>query len=404
MTPVAVSPATDPARAAEHYAAPPERARVGRTALMIGLLGAAVCALGAIFDPAQFYRSYLVAFVFWIGIPLGSLAIALLHHLTGGEWGLMARRILEAASRTLPWMAIGFLPILLGLGHLYLWARPDVVAGDALLQHKSPYLNPAAFTLRAAFYFVLLGGLSFLMNRWSLAQDRGDDPSLRRRLRLLAGPGMALYCLAVTFLGIDWLMSLDPHWFSSIYGVYVMGGYGLIALAFLIVAAHALVQRPPMSEVLLPRHFGDYGNLMLAFLMLWGYFSISQLVIIWSANLPEEVPWYVARLRGEWGRVGLVLVLAHFALPFALLLSRTVKATARYLRAVAIGVLVMRWVDLYWQAGPIFHPDHVRLHWLDLATVLAIGGLWTALFVRELGDRPLLPLGDPALPEAIAHD
>jgi hypothetical protein len=404
MTPVAASPATDLARAAERYAAPPERARVGRTAFMIGFIGAAASALGAVLDPAQFYRSYLVAFVFWIGIPLGSLAIALLHHLTGGDWGLMARRILEAASRTLPWMAIGFLPILLGLGHLYLWARPDAVAGDALLEHKSPYLNPGAFTLRAAFYFVLLGGISFMMNRWSLAQDRGDDPSRRQRMRLLAGPGLAFYCLVVTFLGIDWLMSLDPHWFSSIYGVYVMGGYGLIALAFLIVAAHALAQRPPMADVLRPRHFGDYGNLMLAFLMLWGYFSISQLIIIWSANLPEEVPWYVARLRGEWGTVGLVLVVAHFALPFALLLSRTVKATGRYLRAVAIGVLVMRWVDLYWQAGPIFYPNHVRLHWLDLATVLAIGGLWTALFVRELGQRPLLPLGDPALPEAIAHD
>ncbi len=149
-------------------------------------------------------------------------------------------------------------------------------------------------------------------------------------------------------------MSLDPHWFSSIYGVYVMGGYGLIALAFLIVAAHALAERPPMADVLRARHFSDYGNLMLAFLMLWGYFSISQLIIIWSANLPEEVPWYVARLRGEWGRVGLALVLAHFALPFALLLSRSVKTTSRYLRAVALGVLVMRWVDLYWQAGPIF--------------------------------------------------
>jgi len=390
--------------APERYAAPPERARAGRAALGIGLAASAVCLLGVFLNPAQFYRSYLVAFVFWIGIPLGSLAIALLHHLTGGDWGLMARRILEAASRTIPWMAIGFLPILLGLGHLYLWARPDVVAGDPLLQHKAPYLNPGAFTLRAAIYFALLGGISFLVNRWSQMQDHGSELGLRRRMRLFAGPGLALHCLVVTFLGIDWLMSLDPHWFSSIYGVYVMGGYGLAALAFLIVAAHWLAQRPPMAEVLRPRHFSDYGNLMLAFLMLWGYFSISQLIIIWSANLPEEITWYVARLRGAWGKVGLVLVLAHFALPFALLLSRTVKTTARYLRAVALAVLVMRWVDLYWQAGPVFHPEGVRLHWLDLATVLALGGLWVALFVHELGRRPLLPLGDPALAEALPHD
>jgi hypothetical protein len=393
-----------PARSLAALSAPADLGRIGRTALATGLLGVGATLAGALADPTQFYRSYLVGFLFWAGITLGSLAIAMLHHLTGGAWGIVTRRVLEAASRTLPLIALAFLPILTGLGHLYLWARPEAVAADALLAHKAPYLNPAAFTARAACYFLLLGTLSYLLNRWSGEQDRTGDPALRRRMRLLSGPGLALYGLAVTFLGIDWLMSLAPHWFSSIYGIYMIGGQGLSALAFLILVARHLAGRPPLAAVIRTHHFGDYGNLMLAFVMLWAYFCVSQLIVIWAGNLPEEIPWYLLRLRGEWGRVGLALVLLHFALPFTLLLSRTVKTTSRALAGVALLVLVMRWFDLYWQAGPVFHPDRVRLHWLDLAVVLALGGLWVALFARELGRRPLLPIRDPALAEAMAHE
>jgi hypothetical protein len=389
---------------AEELRAPAELTRIQTIALVAGAIGIAASFAGAFLDRTQFFRSYLVAFLFWTGITLGSFAIAMLHHLTGGAWGIVTRRVLEAAARTLPLIAVAFLPILVGLPHLYLWARPEAVAGDPLLEHKAPYLNPAAFATRAAGYFLVLGAIAFLLDRWSREQDRTGAPELRRRMRLLAGPGLALYGLATTFMGIDWLMSLDPHWFSSIYGIYMMGGQGLAALAFLILVARYLAGRPPLSLVIRARHFGDYGNLMLAFVMLWAYFSVSQLIIIWSGNLPEEIPWYLVRLRGEWGKVGLGLVLLHFALPFAFLLSRTVKTTSRVLAGVALLVLAMRWLDLYWQAAPVFHPDRIFLHWLDLATLLAIGGPWVAFFARELGRRPLLPLNDPALAEAMAHE
>lgn len=397
------APAASPP-ALERADPPAELARCQRRALIAGAVGIVASVVGALLDPEQFYRSYLVGFLFWIGITLGSFSIAMLHHLTGGGWGIVIRRVLEAASRTLPLMALAFLPILLGLPHLYLWARPEVVAHDPLLIHKAPYLNPKAFAARAALYFLLLGFLTYLMNRWSREQDKTGAPELRRRMRLLSGPGLALYCLVVTFIGIDWLMSLDPHWFSSIYGIYLIGGQGLAALAFLILVSRWLAGRPPLAGVIRPHQFGDYGNLMLAFVMLWAYFSVSQLIIIWAGNLPEEIPWYMLRLRGEWGWVGLALVLLHFALPFVLLLSRTIKTTPRALAWVALLVLVMRWFDLYWQAGPTFHPDHVRLHWLDLAALLAVGGPWVALFTRELGRRALLPLKDSALAEAMAHE
>jgi hypothetical protein len=389
---------------AERAQAPEELRDVQRLALIAGLAGVGLSVIGALIDPTQFLRSYLVGFLFWNGITLGALAIAMLHHLTGGGWGIVVRRVLEAASRTLPLMAVAFVPILVGLPQLYLWARPEAVAVDPLLQHKAPYLNTTAFADRAILYFAILGTIAFLLNRWSLEQDRTADPALRRRMRLLSGPGLALWCLAVTFIAVVWLMSLDPLWFSSIYGVYLMGSQGLAALAFLILVAGHLATRPPLQGVIQSRHIGDYGNLMLAFLMLWGYFSVSQLIIIWSGNLPEEIPWYLSRLHGGWGKVGLVLVIGHFAVPFAFLLSRSIKTAPRALAGVALLVLAMRWVDLYWQAAPIFHPDGVHLSWLDPIPVVALGGLWVALFLRELGQRSLLPVNDPGLEEAMAHE
>jgi hypothetical protein len=389
---------------AANYPDPPELDRIRKRALMIGAVVGIACIAGAFMDPTQFFRSYLVGFLFWIGIPLGSLAIAMLHHLTGGAWGLVVRRIFEAASRTLPLMALLFLPLLFGLSHVYVWAQPGWGESAGVMARKSAYLNPIAFGLRALVYFALLGTLVFLINRWSLEQDRTGDHSLQRKMRRLAAPGLAVYCLGATFASIDWLMSLDPHWASSIHGVSFVGGQALSALAFVVPVAFLLGRRPPLGGVLASRHFSDYGNLMLAFLMLWAYFSVSQLIIIWSGNLPEEIPWYLTRMGGPWHGMGLVLVLGHFAVPFLLLLSRGVKQNARLLSLVALLVLLMRWVDLQWQAVPAFHPQGPVWHWLDLAVFVAMGALWTAFFVRQLGQRSLLPVHDPQLAEALAHD
>lgn len=385
------------------YAAPAALDRLQLRALLAGGAGVLLCALGYFLDRPAFFRAWLVGWLYWLGIALGCLAIMMLHHLTRGAWGLVARRVLEAAGRTLPVLALLFLPLLFGLQELYPWARPEAQA-DHLLQAKAAYLNVPFFVARAALYFVIWGGFAFLLSRLSRRQDETGELLLTRRMQLLAAPGIVLYCLAASFASVDWLMSLQPHWFSTIYGVYFLGGQGISALAFLIVVALFLWRREPMSEVLSPGHFHDWGKLLLAFVMLWTYFSFSQFLIIWSGNLPEEITWYAARTRGGWQWLAIAIVLFHFALPFVLLLSRDLKRRPQRLAAVAGWMLVMRWLDLVWQVEPAFSPERLTFHWLYLAAPLAVGGLWVAAWAAELKKRPLLPLRDPWLPEALAHD
>ena len=388
------------------FAAPAAVDRVQRLGLIAGGAGAVLCLLGLFLSPAYFFRAWLVGWVYWMGVTLGCCAIFMLHHLTRGAWGLVARRVLEAASRTLPALLVLFLPIAFGMRQIYEWARREIVRGDAILQHKQPYLNVPFFLVRLVVYFLVWGGFAWILNRMSLRQDRGDDPGITRRMQLIAGPGLAAYCLAVTFASVDWLMSLQPHWFSTIYGIYLMGSQGLSALAFLIVAALYLSRREPMAAVIQPRHFHDWGKLFLAFVMLWAYFSFSQFLIIWAGNLPEEISFFGARTRGAWGAVAIAIVLFHFALPFVLLLSRDLKRNARRLAVVAVLMLVMRWVDLLWQVEPAFPVAErsAAMYWLYVAAPVTIGGLWLFVFVRELKKRPLLPLNDPYLAEAIAHE
>lgn len=388
----------------ESWLAPEGLDRVQSRALLAGGGGIAVCALGFFTgDRGQFFQSYLTAYLFWLSIALGCLAVSMLHHLSRGAWGLVGRRVLEAAARTLPALFLLFTPLLFGLGELYPWARPEAVAADELLQHQQPYLNVGFFVGRWILYFALWAGFAWLLSRLSKRQDETADPRLARRMQVISAPGLALYALAATFASFDWLMSLEPHWFSTIYGVYFLGGQGLGAFAFLILAALFLAEREPMDRVLARRHFHDYGKLMLAFVMLWAYFAFSQFLIIWSANLPSEISFYLHRSRHGWQWIALALILGHFAFPFVLLLSRDLKRRARRLAAVALLVLVMRWVDLYWQVAPTFHPEGFLPHWLDAGAMLAVGGLWLALFVRELKRRPLLPVNAPQLEEAIGE-
>ena len=388
------------------YAAPADLDRVGRLGLIAGGIGAVLCLLGLFLSPAYFFRAWLVGWVYWMGVTLGCLAISMLHHMTRGAWGLVVRRVLEAASRTLPVLLILFVPLVFGMRQIYEWTDKQLVQKDEVLTHKAAYLNQPFFFGRLILYFLIWGGFAWILNRMSLRQDRGEDPGLTRRMQLIAGPGLAAYCLAVTFASVDWLMSLQPHWFSTIYGVYLMGSQGLSALAFLIVAALYLSRREPMAGVIQPRHFHDWGKLFLAFVMLWAYFSFSQFLITWAGNLPEEISFFAARTRGAWGAVAIAIVIFHFAVPFALLLSRDLKRNARRLAVVAVLMLVMRWVDLLWQVEPAF-PQAERspgMYWLYAAAPVTIGGLWLFFFVRELKKRPLLPLNDPYLAEAIAHE
>lgn len=381
----------------------PEWQTFQQWSFLVGVVSLTLCIIGAFFSPVQFFQSYLLAYVFWIGLALGCLAVVMIHSLSGGTWGIVIRRVLESGTRTLPLMAVLFIPLVFGLPHLYIWARPEVVAGDELLQHKDAYLNVPFFLLRTAGYFVVWIGVSYFLNKWSLQQDQGVDLQLERRMRLLSGPGLAFYGLAVTFAAIDWVMSLEPHWYSTIYGAMLMVGQGLTAFAFAITMTAMLADREPLSEVISPGHFHDLGKLLLAFVMLWAYFAFSQYLIIWSGNLAEEVPWYLHRLQGGWQWVGLLLIIFHFALPFFLLLSRDLKRNTHLLALVAGAVLFMRFVDLFWLIVPAFHPADLQVHWMDILAPLGLGGIWLAVFIWQLGERPLLPLHDSSLQETIEY-
>ncbi|HYP01935.1 MAG TPA: hypothetical protein VER76_17220 [Pyrinomonadaceae bacterium] len=406
--------------ATANYNAPPAVERLGARALVVGIVALVLCALGAFVNLAGFWRAYLVGYVFWTGVSVGSLAIIMLHHLSGGGWGVVIRRPLEAASRTLPVMVVLFIPIAVALftHQLYPWTVPEE-ADLEIIKHKALYLNIPFFLGRTVFYFAMWGLLAYFLSKWSLAQDAADDPRERRRLKdrlqNLSGPGILLFGLTVTFAAVDWVMSLEPEWFSTIYGLLIMVGWGLTALAFAIVTTVLLAKDEHLEHVYQPRHFHDHGKLLLAFVMLWAYFSFSQFLIIWSGNLPEEIPWYMRRLFGGWGYVAVALVIGHFALPFVLLLSRDLKRRGRTLVLVALLVLLMRVVDLFWTIAPsaLAMPHHAgagEQHSgmadavaiaLNFITPLFIGGVWLWWYTRQLRSRPLLPLGDEGLENAL---
>ncbi len=382
-----------------------DRLKRGQTrAAIVGALGLVALGVGAVVSPDQFFRSYLPAFVFVFGLALGSLALLMLQHMTGGAWGMMIRRLLEAGARTLPLVALLFVPIALGLRHLYIWAVPEIVAADRILQQKVLYLNTGFFIARAAFYFALWIGMAALLSRWSAAQDAqpgaaADD----RRFRILSGPGLVAYGLTVTFASVDWIMSLDPHWFSTIFGMLLMAGQALAALAFAVAVLAASAGDEPFRGRVNPTHFHDLGKLLFALVMLWAYLSFSQFLIIWAGNLPEEIPWFIERLRGGWQYVAIVLVAGHFFLPFLLLLSRDLKRNRPALLTMAVVILAMRFVDTYWLIAPAFPHEGFALHWMDLAAIAGVGGLWLAVFFRLLQSRERLPMHDPYFEDAVAH-
>jgi len=369
--------------------------------LVVGVSALLASLAGLFFDRQQFFRSYLTAYLFMIGFPLGSLAILMLHHLVGGRWGFVTQRLLEAAVRTFPLAAVLFLPLIFGMGDLYLWARPEVVATDPILQQKSVYLNAPFFWARTAIYFALWIGVSQLLCKWSLDQDRTADVSLTQRLQTLSGPGLVLYGLTVTFSAMDWVMSIEPHWYSSVYGLMFMVSDALAALALVICVASFLVTRGPLSQAAGRDQFHDLGNLLLALVMLWAYLGFSQFMIIWMENLREEIPWVLRRTAGGWKFIVLLLVACQFALPFLLLLCRATKRNSRLLAAVALLIIFMHWIEVHWLVAPAFHPHGFYIHWLDFAALIGIGAIWLAVFLWRLEGRSLLPLHDPRFAEEI---
>jgi hypothetical protein len=379
----------------------------GAVGVIVAVILGALEARGSEGGPGwqTFFQAYIFAYVYCVVFPLGCLAILMVHHLTGGWWGYPIRRILEAGSRTIRFMALLFIPILLGMSRIYIWARPADVAADPLLEYKKPYLNPAFFTVRTVIYFAIWMTLAHFLNKWSREQDQTADPRLKLRMAALAGPGLVLWALTVSGAAIDWVMSLEPHWFSTIYGMLFMVIGLLAAMAFSIVMLRALSEREPLRDCVEPKRYIDLGNLMLAFTMLWTYMSFSQFLIIWAGNLKDEIPWYMVRAFGKWAYVAVILLLFHFFFPFFLLLQRRIKKRLRTLALVAGWLVVLTLVDVFWLVVPAYEPSGPLFApmVLDLFAVVGIGGLWLAAFLVQLKKLPLLPLHDPRFEPVLEH-
>lgn len=367
----------------------PRFQRLQRGAIIAGALGLLAALAGLLLGQVpRFFQAYLVAFLFWSGISLGALAITMLHYLVGGGWGIVIRRVGEAASKTLWLTAVLFVPLVFGLAYLYPWARPELVAADPVLQHKSLYLNVPFFIIRAIVYFAVWIGLSQVLTRWAEEPEHFYNLERRRNLQRLSAIGIIVLVLTVTFASIDWVMSLEPAWFSSIFGFLIITGQVLAGLAFVLMILPLLVHRQPLSSFVTPGLFRDLGALLLTMVILWAYMSFSQYLIIWYGNIPREVTWYLNRSTGGWVWLIVLVFVIQFVVPFLVLLSLQAKRNLRLLAGLSIAILIIRFVEYHWLVIPSFHPEGLSLHWLDFALPLALGGAWIPAFIWHLRRTP----------------
>ncbi|MFL6374168.1 MAG: hypothetical protein ACJ73D_05840 [Pyrinomonadaceae bacterium] len=382
-------------------------------ALGIGGVGLLLWAIGVYMDPEQGLRSWLLGFIFWGGIAIGSLGMLMLQYLTGGAWGVVIRRALEAASRTMLLLILFFIPIAVGVyyGKIYEWTH--LPPTDPVMIQRGLFMTPVMWILRGFIFLIVFWVMARALGRWSDLQDATNTVEESRlvleRASRFSGPALVFFAIIVTFASVDWVMSLEPHWFSTIWGLLYVAGWALSCLCFIIAVMAMLIDAPPMDAILGRRHFHDLGKLMLALVMVWAYFNYSQYLIIWSGNIPEETVWFISRTSGGWGWIGAILLLFHFAFPFLVLLQQDFKRRAKWLAGIAIFVLFMRLLDFFWHIGPspwvtkgietgAFHID-----WLDFAAPIAIGGIWLWWFFGELASRPIVPAKDPYFIGAVEH-
>lgn len=362
-----------------------------RITLPVGIVGAIVCGLA--WRNEQFLYCYLVSYLFWLGVAGGSLGLLCIHHLVAGRWGFMIQRPMEAAARTMPFMAILFLPIAFGLGDLYRgWMHPTGKLVEEVA-HKAAFLNPNAFLIRAAVYFLAWSLIAILLGRWSRKVDATGDQTIVERMRTLSAPGLVVYGITASLASIDWIMSLEPDWWSTMNGPLFMVGQGLTTFTFMAILLHRISHQKPISGTVTHQQFHDIGNLIFAFTILWAYMNLGQFIIIWSGNVPEEDVFFLDRQTGGWPGVAWILALFHFAIPFFLLLNKPVKRHSRFLAEVAGLIIVMRFIDIYWLVTPTFH-EAVSYHWLVFVMPFAVGGLWLTVFLQMLKRHPLLPERD----------
>jgi hypothetical protein len=388
----------------EQATIPPAHAwnRIPAIGAACALLGAAGCAILGAANPKQFFFSWLVSFLFFLSLALGALFFVLIQYATQGAWGIVVRRIGETVFTTVPVMAVLFVPLLFGLHDLYPWSVPGAAEHDALLRWKAPFLNVPFFLMRAALYFGCWSFIALLYYRLSRGQDATGDPAVSARLRSLAGPAIIVLALTSTFASIDWIVSLTPHWYSTMFGVYFFAGsfIGFIALLSIVAAA----MRRLLDTVISPEHLHDIGKFLFAFTAFWAYIAFSQFFLMWYANLPEETFWFKARLEGSWTIVSLLLMAGHFGVPFFYLMGRTVKRRGWTLAVGGTWVLAMHFVDIYWLVMPTLHPEGVRPSALDVAALLAVGGCFIAAAGWLMRRQALVPLRDPRLAESLAFE
>ncbi|MGF1508689.1 MAG: hypothetical protein ACFB9M_04205 [Myxococcota bacterium] len=370
-------------------------------ALVVGTLA---LALTASQSTEAFFRSYLFGYLFVLGFGLGSMGLLMLHHLVGGAWGFIIQRILEAGVSTVPFLTVLFIPIVFGAGDLYHWMDAEAVAHDHLLSHKAPYLDFSFWVVRAAVYFVIWNAIAYQLVAWSKKQDRTGDGFLSNRMSALSGPGMVLYFLTMTFASFDWAMSLEPHWFSTIYGLIFVEDQALTAMAFAIIVLAYARRNEAVGDAATVERIHDLGKIQFALVALWAYLNFSQFVIIWYANLPEESVWYIRRIHGGYEFLAVFIIFGQFVLPFMLLLTRFTKRRMATLSSIAAFLIVMRLIDLYWFVMPTEHHPTLQLTWGDVGAPLGLFGAWFLVFVSMFGRRTLIVERDPRWMEKLAHE
>jgi hypothetical protein len=375
--------------------------RIRTTGLIFGILGLVLCCVGYVFDRGPFFVSWLFAFLFWTSLSLGCLYCGMIHYLTSGKWGFSARRILEAGYMTLPLMALLIIPIFFGLHELYPWARHQAVLTDKILRQRAQYENPPLFIIRAAVFFGIWIFIGCLLRRWSLRQDTTSDPAPTIKIRALSGPAVAMAPLIASFAFLDWAMTVEPDWSSTIFPVIQLAGQVLTAIAFVIVLLAWTQNDAPFSGFA-QKAFHDLGSLLLAFVLFWTYVAFSQVLLIYSANLPHEIGWYLRRIAGNWLWLAGSIAFFHFFVPFLVLLFRAVKQNAPVLAVVALFVFAIHAVETFWVIAPSFYPG-IQVHWTDFAAWVGIGGIWLAVFAANLDRHPLLPRNDPRTEHLIAE-
>lgn len=378
-----------------------ESGKTGRLSLLIGLIGLALSAIGFFTDTSQFFHSYLVAFLFWASLGLGGLFFTMLNHVTNAAWSIVLRRITESVMASLPILFILFIPLLFGIHDLYHWSHEEAVAHDPLLKSKSPYLNTGFFILRALLYFIVWILLARILYKKSLKQDHNPDQGIVNSMRTISAPGLLLFAITITFAAFDWLMSLNPHWYSTIFGLYFFSGCFLAILGFVIIFGNILRGKGVLDTSITIEHYHDLAKLLFGFIIFWGYMGFSQYFLIWYANIPEETVWYLNRWHGSWKYISLIIVLGHFLIPFLGLMTRAAKRNLAWLTLLSVWILIMHWIDLYWLVFPTHSPEGVQFSWMDLTLFVGIGGLFFWLFWRQFSAHPLVPVNDHRLPVSI---